>query len=109
MILVPVEAIKNSKNAVVNDMPIVVKDIEIVNISGLHARPSAFFAKEASKFRSEIFVELGEMKVNGKSIMGLITLEASFGKILHVTCDGDDAEDQMKAVEWVVKNFVVGE
>lgn len=90
-------------------MKTVSRDVAIVNTAGLHARPTAMFVKTAMKFKSEIFVELGDMRVNGKSVMGLMTLEASFGKVVHITATGEDSEELLNAVEDVIKNFVVGE
>jgi len=87
-------------------MKTVYRDITVINKNGLHTRPSAQFAKTAIKFKSEIFIEMEEKRVNGKSVMGLITLEAEFGKTMHVTTIGEDAEELMDAVEDVIKNFV---
>lgn len=87
-------------------MKTVKRDITIVNKYGLHARPSAMFVKTANKFESEISVELGDIKVNGKSLMGLITLDAGCGKVLHIETKGKDAEELMNAIEDVIKNFI---
>ena len=107
MISAPVIVERNIKNAAVNNMPTVIRDITIVNKNGLHARPSALFVKTASKFNSDISVELGDMKVSGKSIMGIITLEASFGKVIHVTAKGEDAKEMIKALEELVIQFTI--
>ena len=66
--------------------------LRIVNKLGLHARASACFVKEAVKYESEIFVSKGDNKVNGKSIMGLLTLAASFGEEITLEIDGPDAK-----------------
>ena len=88
-------------------MPTVIRDIEIINKNGLHARPSALFVKTASKFNSDVSVELGGMKVSGKSIMGIITLEASIGKVIHITATGEDAEEMVKALEELIAQFTL--
>ncbi len=63
---------------------------EIRNQYGIHARPAALFVKAASRFRCDITVEKGSLSVSGKSIMGLMTLEAGKGTKLRVTAEGDD-------------------
>ena len=65
------------------------KDLTIENRNGLHARPAALFVKTASRFRSEVWVEKDEERVNGKSIMGLMMLAAGKGSVLRVI--GEDA------------------
>ena len=71
----------------------ITRELEILNQYGIHARPAALFVKTASRFDSEITVERGGNKVSGKSIMGLMTLEASKGTTLTVTVEGEDAEE----------------
>jgi phosphocarrier protein HPr len=67
---------------------------------GFHARPAALFAKTALQFDAEILVgRNGGSGVNGKSIMGLLTLEISRGEILTVHATGSDAHEAMAAIE----------
>ena len=68
-------------------------EFTIKNKYGIHARPAALFVKAASRFDSEVLVEKGGNVVSGKSIMGLMTLEASLGTKLIITCKGHDAKD----------------
>jgi phosphocarrier protein len=68
------------------------KSVKIVNRLGMHARPSAMFVSHASRFRSEIFVEKAGLKVNGKSIMGVMMLAAEMGSELIITAEGEDEE-----------------
>ncbi len=75
------------------------KDLKVLNRAGIHARPAAVIAKTAAVFDSDIFFEIGTMKVNAKSIMGIITLGATFGTIVHCTCAGRDEEEAAKAME----------
>ncbi len=74
------------------------REFTISNKYGIHARPAALFVKTASKFQSEIWVEKGGAKVSGKSIMGLMTIEASFGSKLKVHISGPDAQAAMEAI-----------
>lgn len=66
--------------------------VHIVNELGLHARPSAEFVKLAGRFRSDISLSKDDMHVNGKSIMGVMTLAAECGSELRIRAEGDDAE-----------------
>ena len=68
------------------------KTFKIVNERGLHARASALFVKTADLFESDIFVSRGKNKVNGKSVMGLLTLAASIGTRIKVEANGPDAK-----------------
>lgn len=66
--------------------------IKITNPQGLHARPASTFVKLASRFESEVTVRKGPDAVNGKSIMGLMTLAANVGSELVIEVSGPDAE-----------------
>jgi len=79
------------------------KDIMITNKLGLHARPAAMFVQLANRFRSEITVERGNEKVNGKSIMGIMMLAAGRGVKITVTARGEDAEAAVGALEELIK------
>ena len=78
--------------------------VVIKNTLGLHARPAALFVQLANKFQSEIFVEKKDEKVNGKSIMGIMTLAAGKGQKITITADGNDAEEAVKALEKLLKD-----
>jgi phosphocarrier protein len=70
--------------------------VTITNTLGLHARAAAQFTKLASRFASKIEVIKDHMKVNGKSIMELLTIAGSQGTQITIRADGADEE---KAVE----------
>jgi phosphocarrier protein len=78
------------------------KELTIQNRLGLHARPSAMFAKVSGNHKSEIWVEKDGETVNGKSIMGLMMLAAGEGSTLSVTAEGEDAEEALSALENLV-------
>jgi len=80
------------------------KTVAIENTLGLHARPAALFVQLANKFQSEIFVEKKEQRVNGKSIMGIMTLAAGKGQKITITANGNDAEEAVKALEKLLKD-----
>jgi phosphocarrier protein HPr len=79
------------------------KDIPIINRLGLHARPAAMFVRIASRYRSDVWVAKEGEEVNGKSIMGLMTLAAGKGSKLRVRCEGPDADKVMQEIEELIK------
>jgi len=78
---------------------IVEKTIVIKNKQGLHARPAALFVQIANKFDCDISVSKGKDKVNGKSIMGIMMLEAGKGSRVTIIANGEDAEQAVKELE----------
>jgi len=80
--------------------------VSIVNPLGLHARPAAEFVKLAARFRADVQVEKDGMTVNGKSIMGVMTLAAECGSAIRIRTSGDDAEAALAAlVDLVARGF----
>ena len=85
---------------------VVLYKLVIENQSGLHARPAAAFVKIANNFRAEIIVTKDGDSVNGKSIMGLMTLAAARGTKLIIEANGDDAAEAVDAIQSLVEgNF----
>jgi phosphocarrier protein HPr len=76
----------------------------IVNQLGLHARAAAQLVQIANRHRSEVHVEKDGMSVNGKSIMGVLTLAAAKGATIKVACEGDDADHAMTELAKVIEN-----
>lgn len=76
--------------------------LTIENELGLHARAATMFVQTASKFTSEITVHKDGREVNGKSIMGVLTLVASKGSQIHIRAEGPDAQDALAALEKLV-------
>jgi len=68
------------------------QEITVDNKLGLHARPSALLVKAATKYRSEFFIEKDGMKINGKSIMGVMMLAAEYKSKLVLIADGVDEQ-----------------
>lgn len=81
---------------------ILVREFVVRNKLGLHARPAALFVKAASRFASDITVKRGANTVSGKSIMGLMTLEAGLGAALTVTAEGADADAALEELQQLV-------
>jgi phosphocarrier protein HPr len=68
----------------------ITQQITVENKLGLHARPSALLVRAATKFRSDFFIEKDGMRVNGKSIMGVMMLAAEMNSKLLLVADGVD-------------------
>ena len=79
-----------------------VREFEIVNQRGLHARASAKFVQLLSSFQAEVRVEKDGVSVGGTSIMGLMMLAASPGARIRVTAEGAEAEAAMAALEALI-------
>lgn len=78
--------------------------VTIKNSSGLHARPSAQLVKLASKFKSDFYIHSYGYRVNGKSILGVMTLAAESGAELELELEGPDEEEALKAIKEAVDN-----
>ncbi len=85
-------------------MPQLARTFRIVNTLGLHARAAAQLVQTANRYRAEVHVAKDGMEVNGKSIMGVLTLAAAKGAQIDVTCNGDDADDAMTALAAIIQN-----
>ena len=79
-----------------------VRQVSIVNDQGMHARPCHAFVSTALKFRSSLQVILRGQKVNGKSILELMTLNAALGAELELRARGEDAEELLEALETLI-------
>lgn len=83
------------------------RTVTIINELGLHARAATLFVKVAAQYDAEIVVEKGGREVNGKSIMGLLTLLASKDSQINLIATGNDAEAQIVALEELIgKRFM---
>ena len=78
------------------------KTVRVINRAGVHARPAALLVQTAKDFSCEIFFEQGDDQINGKSIMGIITLGAIYNTEIKIIANGKDEE---KAVEALARLF----
>lgn len=79
------------------------RDVKILNAYGLHARPAALLVKTASRFDADLYIEKDGSRVSGKSIMGLMTLQASCGCTLRLTAEGRDAGVMLDEVQRLIE------
>lgn len=68
------------------------KEVTIVNKAGMHTRPASMIVRIAAKYKSDFFISKNGFEVNGKSIIGVMTLAAEQGSTLTLIFDGDDEE-----------------
>ena len=76
------------------------KDVEVKNQVGLHARPATFFIQKANEYKSSIWVEKEERRVNAKSLLGILSLGIVGGAKIRIIADGSD---EQLAVDGLVK------
>ena len=78
----------------------------IGNKLGLHARPAAVFVQTANRFEASVEVQKEDLKIDGKSIMGIMTLAAEMGSSITVRVTGKDAAETMEALAKLIgSNF----
>ena len=81
-------------------------DVTVQNSVGLHARPATFFIQRANEFKSSIWVEKDERRVNAKSLLGVLSLGIVKGTTIKIVADGSDEEEAVKTlVELIESNF----
>ena len=68
------------------------KDVEVKNQVGLHARPATFFIQKANEYKSSIWVEKEERRVNAKSLLGILSLGIVGGAKIRIIADGSDEQ-----------------
>jgi len=79
-----------------------VRNLEIKNKLGLHARAAALLVQTVNRFSAEVKISKDGQVVDGRSIMGVLTLAATRGSKIHVEAKGEDAEEAVRAVEKLV-------
>ncbi len=77
-------------------MAIAQQTVSVVHAQGLHARPAALFVQMAKRFTSKVTVKKGRKIVDGKSIMGLLTLAAHKGARISIIANGPDAHEALE-------------
>jgi len=80
----------------------IIREVEVKNRAGLHTRPASMIVRAASRFKSDFFIEKDGLEINGKSIIGVMTLAAEQGARLRLRFEGPDEEE---AAEAIVKLF----
>lgn len=79
------------------------KDVMVQNQVGLHARPATFFIQKANEFRSSIWIEKEERRVNAKSLLGILSLGIIGGTQIKIIADGADEQAAVNALVELVE------
>ncbi len=69
------------------------KEVTISNNIGLHARPATFFIQKANSYKSLIWLEKEDRKINAKSLLGVLSLGIAKGMTVNIIADGQDESD----------------
>jgi phosphocarrier protein HPr len=78
--------------------------VTVKNEAGLHARPASVLVKTASRFKSEFYIRMYGYEINGKSILGVMTLAAESGAEMELILEGPDEEEALDAIVNVFEN-----
>jgi phosphocarrier protein HPr len=79
------------------------RELEIKNKLGLHARAAAKLVHTAARFKSDIKLRKGDEEVDAKSILGILLLAAGRGSVLTVKADGEDELEALDAIEALIE------
>ena len=82
----------------------ITKQVIIGNRAVIHARPAAMIVKVANKFKSDITLSKDDDEINAKSIMGIITLAATYQTVLTLKADGADEAEAVEAISKIFEN-----
>ena len=77
-------------------------DVTIRNNVGLHARPATFFIQKANSFKSSIWVEKDDRRVNAKSLLGVLSLGIVKGMTITLIADGTDEEEALEGLSTLI-------
>lgn len=80
------------------------RDIAITNSSGLHARPATFFIQKANSYKSTIWVEKEDRRVNAKSLLGVLSLGVAKGMTITLIADGSDEVDALDGLQQLAES-----
>lgn len=83
------------------------KEVTITNSIGLHARPATFFIQKANSYKSSIWVEKDDRRVNAKSLLGVLSLGIAKGMAVTLIADGQDEETALDGLIELIKTGFV--
>ena len=84
-----------------------IKEVVVQNQVGLYARPATYFIQKANEFKSSIWVEKDERRVNAKSLLGILSLGISGGTSMKVIANGDDEQEAVDSLVSLVESGFV--
>lgn len=74
------------------------REVTVRNRAGLHTRPASLLVRTASQFESEVYLQRDNYEINGKSVIGVMTLAAEQGATLTLIVNGEDEDDAAAAI-----------
>ena len=83
------------------------QEVTITNNIGLHARPATFFIQKANTFKSSIWIEKDERKVNAKSLLGVLSLGIAQGMTITIVADGSDENDAVNGLITLIESGLI--
>ena len=81
-----------------------VKEVLVQNKAGLYARPATFFIQKANEYKSSVWVEKEERRVNAKSLLGVLSLGIIGGTTIKISADGSDETDAVEGLVALVES-----
>lgn len=84
-------------------------EVTVVNPVGLHVRPATFFIKKANSYKSSIWVEKDDRRVNAKSLLGVLSLGVAKGMSITLIADGDDEDEAISGLVELIETGLSGE
>ena len=82
------------------------RDITIKNSVGLYARPATFFIQKANSYKSSIWIEKDDRRVNAKSLLGVLSLAIASGTTITLVADGPDEAEAISGIEDLVRKEI---
>ena len=79
-------------------------NVTIKNSVGLHARPATFFIQKANSYKSSIWVEKGDRRVNAKSLLGVLSLAVTQGMEITLLADGADEKTAIASLKELLES-----
>lgn len=83
-------------------LSVISKEVTINNQGGLHARPATFFIQKANEFKSSIWIEREERRVNAKSLLGVLSLGIVKGTAVNIVADGVDENEAIATLSELI-------
>ncbi|MBE6693855.1 MAG: HPr family phosphocarrier protein [Ruminococcaceae bacterium] len=80
------------------------REVVITNSSGLHARPATFFIQKANCYKSSIWVEKDDRRVNAKSLLGVLSMGVAKGMTVTLIADGQDEDVALQGLSELVES-----
>lgn len=80
------------------------RNVTVKNSQGLHARPATFFIQKANSYKSSIWVEKGDRRVNAKSLLGVLSLAVTKGMEITLLADGADENGAVAGLADLLEN-----